>query len=100
MKVGRVTGTVVSTINHEFFDGESLLVCTIVDGGEDTSEYLICTDRVGAGVGEIVLILDEGTSARQIYGIETAPIRSVIVGIVDRVDEEVPEDDPTTVPGL
>ncbi len=88
MKVGRVTGNVVSTINHEFFDGESLLVCTILDRGRDTSQYLICTDRVGAGVDEIVLILDEGTSARQIYDIGTGPIRSVIVGIVDEVTEE------------
>ncbi|GMQ98442.1 MAG: EutN/CcmL family microcompartment protein [Acidimicrobiia bacterium] len=88
MKVGRVTGNVVSTINHEFFDGESLLICRILDRGKDTDRYLICTDRVGAGVDETVLILDEGSSARQIYGIDTGPIRSVIVGIVDDVTEE------------
>jgi len=91
VKVGRVTGTVVSTINHEFFDGESLLMCRILDRGQDTSRYLICTDRVGAGVDETVLILDEGTSARQIYGVDTGPIRSVIVGIVDEVTEEAEE---------
>ena len=87
MKVGRVIGNVVSTINHEFFDGERLLLCKVVDRGEDTSSYLICTDRVGAGADEMVLILDEGNSARQIYGVSTGPIRSVVVGIVDTVDE-------------
>lgn len=87
MKVGRVVGNVVSTINHEFFDGERLLLCRIVDRGQDTSSYLICTDRVGAGADETVLILDEGSSARQIYGVDTGPIRSVVVGIVDAVDE-------------
>ena len=87
MKVGRVIGNVVSTINHEFFDGERLLLCKLLDRGEDTSTYMICTDRVGAGADETVLILDEGTSARQIYGISTGPIRSVVVGIVDAVDE-------------
>ncbi len=88
MKVGRVVGNVVSTINHRFFDGERLLLCRLVDDGEDTGDYLICTDRVGAGADETVLILDEGSSARQIYGVETGPIRSVVVGIVDDIDEE------------
>jgi microcompartment protein CcmK/EutM len=87
MKVGQVIGNVVSTINHEFFDGERLLLCRLVDNGEDTGEYLICTDRVGAGSDETVLILDEGTSARQMYGIESGPIRSVVVGIIDEIHE-------------
>jgi hypothetical protein len=47
---------------------------------------VIAVDTVGAGPGELVLILDEGTSARQIVG-ETngGPLRTVIVGIVDEV---------------
>lgn len=89
MKVGRVVGNVVSTINHEFFDGERLLLCRVMDNGEDTGEYMICTDRVGAGADETVLILDEGTSARQLYEVDTGPIRSVVVGIVDDVHEEI-----------
>lgn len=87
MKVGRVAGTVVSTINHEFFDGERLLICKLIDGSTDTGDYLICTDLVGAGSDETVLILDEGTSARQLHGVSTGPIRSVVVGIVDDVHE-------------
>lgn len=88
MLVGNVVGTVTSTINHGFFEGETLLVCRIVDRAKETGSYLICTDRVGAGTDETVLILDEGSSARQIYGIETGPIRSVVVGIVDDIHEE------------
>ena len=87
MRVGRVVGTVVSTINHSFFDGERLLVCRIVDRDTDTGTYLICTDRVGAGSDETVLILDEGSSARQIYDVPHGPIRSVVVGVVDDVHE-------------
>jgi ethanolamine utilization protein EutN len=87
VKVGRVIGNVVSTINHEFFEGERLLLCRLLDRGQDTPSYLICTDRVGAGADETVLILDEGNSARLIYGVSTGPIRSVVVGIVDAVDE-------------
>ncbi len=87
MKVGRVIGNVVSTINHEFFDGERLLMIKLIDNAEDTNDYLICTDVVGAGADETVLILDEGSSARKIYNVESGPIRSVVVGIVDDIHE-------------
>ncbi|MEN8041616.1 MAG: EutN/CcmL family microcompartment protein [Actinomycetota bacterium] len=87
MKVGRVIGNVVSTINHEFFDGERLLLVRLMDRDADTSDYLICTDVVGAGADETVLVLDEGSSARKIYDIEWGPIRSVVVGIVDDIHE-------------
>ena len=43
-------------------------------------------DTVGAGVGETVLIIDEGNSARQIFDLATGPIRAVITGIVDSID--------------
>lgn len=91
MKIGRVIGSVTSTINHPFFDGERLVICQLVDREQDVDAYMICTDRVGAGVDETVLILDEGTSARQIYDISTGPIRSVIVGIVDDIHEQQPD---------
>jgi ethanolamine utilization protein EutN len=84
VKVGRVVGTVVSTINHEVLDGRRLLTCDLLDAnGEPDGSYLICVDAVGAGAGETVLIVDEGNSARQVIGRSTAPVRSVVVGIVD-----------------
>lgn len=83
MKLAQVAGTVVSTVNHPFFDGQRLLICDLEDGGG----YLIAVDTVDAGVGERVLVLDEGTGARQIFEVETGPIRSVVVGIVDDVHE-------------
>ncbi len=85
MKVATVVGTVVSTINHPLFDSHRLLVCDIEnakDGGPPSS-YTIAVDLVDAGVGETVLVLDEGNSARQLLDVETGPIRAVIVGIVD-----------------
>jgi microcompartment protein CcmK/EutM len=43
-------------------------------------------DVVGAGHGEAVLILDEGNGARQVLEDPAAPIRAVVVGIVDGLD--------------
>ena len=84
MKVGRVVGTVISTIDHDALDGRRLLTCDLLGSdGEPDGTYLICVDTVGAGAGETVLIVDEGNSARQVLGKTTAPVRSVVVGIVD-----------------
>jgi len=86
MKIARVVGTVVSTIEHPAFEGRTLLVCDLLGpGGEPDGGYVLASDTVGAGAGETVLLIDEGNSARQVVGLETAPIRSVVVGIVDEV---------------
>lgn len=87
MKLGRVSATVVSTICSPVFEDRRLLLCDIVEpGGEPTGEYVIAVDVVDAGAGELVLILDEGNGARQIVEMDPAPIRAVIVGIVDEVE--------------
>ncbi|MHB8893225.1 MAG: EutN/CcmL family microcompartment protein, partial [Candidatus Limnocylindrales bacterium] len=87
MKLARVVGTVVSTINSPIFEDRTLLVCDLIEpSGETSGGYMIAVDTVGAGAGELVLLLDEGTSARQIVGEQHGPLRTVVVGIVDAVD--------------
>jgi ethanolamine utilization protein EutN len=86
VKVATVVGTVVSTINHPFYDDRRLLICRMEPPpGSDltTDAYTIAVDLVDAGVGETVLVLDEGNSARQLFDLTTGPIRAVVVGIVD-----------------
>ena len=92
MKVGVVSGNVVSTINFPFFDSKKLMICDLITADGSISGYTIAVDRVGAGVGEVVLIMDEGNSARQMFGLDTGPIRAVIVGIVDQVDINYPQE--------
>ncbi len=93
MKVGNVVGTVISTINAPVLDGHRLLVCDLQDISGEPSGYTIAIDVVDAGVGETVLILDEGTSARQILGLDWGAVRAVVVGVVDEliVDSELRE---------
>lgn len=83
MKVGRVVGTVVSTISIPLFDGARLLLCDLIGADGATEGYTIAYDVVDAGVGDLVLVLDEGTSARQILDRSWGAIRAVVVGIVD-----------------
>ena len=85
----RITGSVVSTIHHPVVEGQKLLVAERLDPiGRPTGGYIIALDAIGAGQGETVLILDEGSGARQILGDSNAPVRSIVVGIVDAVELE------------
>ncbi len=87
MYIGRVAGTVVATIKHEAFAGRKLLLVDRLGlDGEPTGEYDICVDVVQAGVGDRVLVLDEGNGARQILERKVAPVRAVVVGVVDAVE--------------
>jgi len=85
--LARITGSVVSTIHHPIVDGRKLLLAERLDeAGNPTGGYLIALDAIGAGQGETVLILDEGSGARQILEDDTAPVRSMVVGIVDEIE--------------
>jgi len=87
VKIGRISGSVVASINSPALRSRRLLLCDLLDeqGEENQGGYTIAVDTVGAGAGETVLILDEGNSARQVLGYPDAPVRAVIVGIVDEV---------------
>ena len=86
MYIGQVAGTVVATIKHEAFSGHKLLLVERLDlDGQPTADYDICVDVARAGVGDRVLVLDEGNGARQVLNRKVAPIRAVVVGIIDEV---------------
>jgi len=87
MILGRVCGAVYSTINHQFYDNQKLLlVDRLKSDGSPSGKYIIAVDTVDAGAGEVVLVIDEGNSARQIVNDMTAPVRSIIIGIVDQIN--------------
>ena len=87
MRTARVVGTVVSTFQSPSLDHRKLLVCDWVDAdGEPEGGYVIAVDTVEAGLGDHVLVLDEGNGARQVMGDPDAPVRAVIVGVVDSID--------------
>jgi microcompartment protein CcmK/EutM len=85
--IGKVKGEIVSTINHAAYDNRRLLIVDrLNETGVESGGYIIAVAAVEAGVGDRVLVLDEGNGARQILGDEKAPIRSVVVGMVDMVE--------------
>ncbi|HNO78797.1 MAG TPA: EutN/CcmL family microcompartment protein [Phycisphaerae bacterium] len=86
MITGVVTGEIVSTINHPFYNGKRMLIVEKTDEhGKRSDDYIIAVAAVEAGVGDSVLIVDEGNGARQILRDSSGPVRSVVVGIIDEV---------------
>jgi microcompartment protein CcmK/EutM len=88
--LARVVATVVSTEKHPHYHGHKILAVQPVDpAGMPTGKSLLAVDGVQAGIGDLVLVVDEGGSARAVIGDESAvTVRTAICGIVDRVDIE------------
>jgi microcompartment protein CcmK/EutM len=88
MTLARVVANVVSTEKHAHYRGQKILVVQPVDAdGKPKGRSLLAVDGVQAGIGDLVLVVDEGGSARTVIGDESAvTIRTAICGIVDRVD--------------
>jgi len=86
MILGKVVGTVVTTISHRDYKNRRLLVVQPL-GLEDEApdEDFIALDSTQAGIGDTVLVNREGSGARQVLQNPDACIISVIVGIVDSV---------------
>lgn len=88
MFLAEVIGTVVSPVQIPILDGEKLLLLRPVQPtGARTGKTRVGIDRAGAGVGDRVIVVDEGNSARQILGDPQGAVKTVVVGVVDYVEQ-------------
>ncbi len=86
MILGKVVGTVVTTISHRDYKNRRLLIVQpLVLPGEPPAEDFVALDNTQAGIGDTVLVNREGNGARQVLKNPDACVISVIVGIVDSV---------------
>ena len=87
MIIGRVIGNVVSTIQFDDYDQKKILVVQPTDPkGKDKGTAILAVDAVQAGVGDQVLVLEEGSSGREIINEkESMTIKCVIAGIIDEI---------------
>ena len=87
MLICRVVGTIVSTMKHPAYQGKKLLLVQPMHlTGASEEETFVAIDAAQAGIGDAVLVMREGSGARQIVGNPEAPIISVVVGVLDSVD--------------
>ena len=87
MFLADVVGTVVSPVQIPILDGEKLLLLRPVGPeGKPSGRARVAIDRAQAGVGDRVIVVDEGNSARQIFEEPEGAVKTVVVGVVDYVD--------------
>jgi len=87
MILGRVLGEVVATQKHPSHQGRKLLLVQPVNPDDsERGETVLALDAVDAGVGDRVLVVQEGYAAMSAAGRIDAPIDMTIVGVVDAVD--------------
>ena len=88
MLLARVIGNVVSTQKNQRYEGARIMLCRqITPDGDDMDYTCLALDSVSAGVGDVVVIVQEGLSASTAAtGKAGAAIDSAIVGVVDYID--------------
>jgi ethanolamine utilization protein EutN len=89
MILGKVIGSVVSTIKIECYENRKiLLVRPVQPDGTERKGTMVAVDVVRAGVGDTVIVASEGRAAAEILGYTCRiPIRNVIVGVVDKIKQ-------------
>jgi len=91
LTLGKVIGTVWSTKKDENLVGAKFLIVQELNlDYTPKKNTVVAMDSVGAGVGEVVLVA-QGSSARQTIMTKNKPIDAVIMAIVDKLDISVKE---------
>lgn len=88
MILGKVIGNVVSTVRAPGYESKKILIIQpIGPNGNPKGKSFLAVDGVQAGVGDIVLTIDEGNSARFVIGEpESFTVKAVVAGIVDDIN--------------
>lgn len=88
MILAKVKGNLVSTQKNSNLVGQKLLLVHPVDlknnftGNND----VVAIDISNAGIGDTVLLVQEGKAVQQILGHKNAPVHSIVVAVVDSID--------------
>ena len=88
MLIGRVVGNLVATQKNEKLEGAKLLLVQPLDleGREKGATVLAIDTLVDAGVGDRVLLVQEGKAAQAVLGRGTAAVDAAVVGVIDAVE--------------
>lgn len=87
MIIGRIVGDVVATQKSASHEGRKILVVQPLNlDGTDRGDVVLALDAVDAGVGDKVLVVQEGFSAMTAVGRPNSPIDMAVIGVIDSVD--------------
>jgi ethanolamine utilization protein EutN len=84
MQIGKIVGHAVSTVKHPTLTGWRLPVVQLLTAaGEPDGEPILAFDSLGAGLGNRVLMCNDGAGTRQMIGSKNSPARWFVMGICD-----------------
>ncbi len=84
MQLALVKGRATSTVKHPSLDGVTLLVCEMLGAdGRVAGDPVLCVDKLGAGLGDTVMITSDGLGLRELLKNPSSPARWWTLGIVD-----------------
>ncbi len=88
MILAKVKGNLVSTQKNSYLVGQKLLLVHPIDLNDNYigKNDVVAIDVVDAGIGDTVLLVQEGKAVQQILGHKNAPVHSIIVAVVDSID--------------
>jgi microcompartment protein CcmK/EutM len=90
MFLARIKGNIVSTHKNKFLVGHKLLIVHPIDynGNLIGKKEFVALDQTDAGVGDIVIVVQEGDAVEQILGNSDLPVNTMVIGIADDIEIE------------
>lgn len=88
MFLAKIKGNIVSTPKNKYLVGHKLLIAHAVDleGKFIGKKDVIALDLTDAGIGDTVLVCQEGDAVQQILGHRSAPVNTMVVAVVDNIE--------------
>ena len=88
MFLAKVKGNIVSTHKNKYLTGHKLLITHPIDltGKLIGKNDVIALDNTDAGIGDTVIVVQEGDAVQQILGHENSPVNTMIIAVVDNIE--------------
>jgi microcompartment protein CcmK/EutM len=84
--IARVAGDVSATQKHPSHEGQKLLLVQPLDLlMQPLGNAVVAVDGVGAGAGQLVLLVMDGYAANTTIGLSGEPVDMAVVGIIDHI---------------
>ena len=90
MLIATITGNIVTTVKHPDYQNHKLFIVRAVDlEGKEYGPEVVCVDgcETPAGVGDYVLVDEEGGGARDLACIDhTGPVEHTVAAVIDYIN--------------
>jgi ethanolamine utilization protein EutN len=91
MLIARVIGDLTATHKHPSHEGRKILLVQPLElDGSNRGQAVVAFDSVNAGIGDRVLLVQDGFAAFSTFGLPPSPIDAAVIGIIDHIEIDSP----------